>query len=152
MSQQVDERRDDVPTQLRFAKVPAGVPDESTWRFTHDPTREPEASEVTLRLEYLSVDPAMVGWIAPKKSYIEAVPKGEVMRAFGVGRVVASRFPGLSSGDCAFGFTGARTEVTMNGRMLRPIDPGVAPLTAYFGLLDIGQPKAGETVVVSAAA
>jgi hypothetical protein len=149
---------------VRFAKLPAGVPDEGTWRFTHDPTPEPAESEVTLRLEYLSVDPAMLGWITPKKSYIAPVPEGEVMRAFGVGRVVASRFPGLKIGDQAFGFTGVQTEVTMNGRLLRPIDPALAPLpkqmgglgmtgfTAYFGLLDIGRPEEGETVVVSAAA
>ncbi len=156
--------RSDNPTQVRFAQLPAGVPDDATWRFTHDPTPEPEEGEVTLRLEYISIDPAMRGWITPKKSYIEAVPEGDVMRAFGVGRVTKSRFPGLKVGDYAFGFTGVQTEATMNGRMLRPIDPKLAPLpkqmgglgmtgfTAYFGLLDIGQPKEGETVVVSAAA
>ena len=159
-----DRQPHDGPTQVRFVQLPRGVPDESTWRFTHDPTPEPAEGEVTLRLEYISIDPAMRGWITPKKSYIEAVPTGEVMRAFGVGRVVASRYPGLQVGDYAFGFTGVRTEVTMNGRTLWPIDPSLAPLqkqmgglgmtgfTAYFGLLDIGQPKAGETVVISSAA
>ncbi len=164
MTQRNTDARAESPTQVRVATVPSGVPDESTWKFSHDPTPEPADGEVTLRLEYLSVDPAMVGWITPKKSYIEAVSPGDVMRAFGVGRVVASRFPGLSEGDYGFGFTGAQSEVTMGGRMLRPIDPNLAPLqkqmgglgmtgfTAYFGLLDIGRPKEGETVVVSAAA
>jgi NADPH-dependent curcumin reductase CurA len=164
MSAQDDEQSDDTPTQVRLSKLPSGVPDESTWRFTHDPTPEPADGEVTLRIEWLSIDPAMVGWITPKKSYIEAVPEGEVMRAFGLGRVVASRSPRLSVGDYAFGFTGVQTEATMNAMMLRPIDPSIAPLekqmgglgmtgfTAYFGLLDLGQPKEGETVVVSAAA
>lgn len=164
MSERNDEARAQRPTQVRVAAVPSGVPDQSIWKYTQDPTPEPADGEVTLRLEYLSVDPAMIGWITPKKSYIEAVPPGEVMRAFGVGRVIKSRYSGLLEGDYAFGFTGAQTEATMHGRMLRPIDPALAPLekqmgglgmtgfTAYFGLLDLGQPKKGETIVVSAAA
>jgi len=154
----------DAVTQVRFATPPAGVPDDDTWRFTHNPTPEPAEGEVTLRVEYLSIDPAMRGWITPKKSYIAPVARDEVMRAFGVGRVIASRFDGLQVGDYAFGFTGAQSEATLNGRMLRPIDPDFAPIpkqmgglgmtgfTAYFGLLDIGRPEEGETVVVSAAA
>ena len=159
-----EEAKADSPTQVRVAALPSGVPDERIWKYTRDPTPEPAEGEVTLRLEYLSVDPAMIGWITPKKSYIEAVPLGEVMRAFGLGRVIKTRFPRLAEGDYAFGFTGVQTEATLGGRTLRPIDPDLAPLqkqmgglgmtgfTAYFGLLDLGRPKEGETLVVSAAA
>jgi NADPH-dependent curcumin reductase CurA len=151
-------------TQIRFAKSAIGIPSAETWAFTHDPIAEPQDGEISIKLHYLSVDPAMKGWITNKKSYIEPVKLGEVMRGFGVAEVTASRSDFYQVGDFCTGFTGIQTHATLSGRLLRKIDPSFAPLTrfmgglgmpgftAYFGLLDIGKPQAGETVVVSSAA
>lgn len=151
-------------TQVRFAKPAEDIPSDETWAFTHDAVAEPEDGEISIKLHYLSVDPAMKGWITDKKSYIEPVKPGEVMRGFGVAEVLKSRSDFYQPGDFCTGFTGIQTHATINGRLLRKIDPGLAPLTrfmgglgmpgftAYFGLLDIGQPRPGETVVVSSAA
>jgi NADPH-dependent curcumin reductase CurA len=119
---------------------------------------------VLVRVLYLSLDPAMRGWMNAGKSYVAPVGLGDVMRAGGVGRVVTSNDPTLAAGDLVVGITGIQDYVVSKAAGLRKIDPQVAPpprylgalgmtgLTAYFGLLDIGQPKEGETVVVSAAA
>ncbi|MBY6191102.1 NADP-dependent oxidoreductase [Microbulbifer agarilyticus] len=151
-------------TQVRFAKPATGLPTAETWAFSHDPLPEPKEGEVSIRLHYLSIDPAMKGWITNKRSYIESVPLGEVMRGFGVGEVIASRTDYFQVGDFCTGFTGIQTHATLDGRTLRKVDPQLAPLsrymgglgmtgfTGYFGLLDIGKPQAGETVVVSSAA
>lgn len=151
-------------TQVRFAKETAGLPTADTWQFTHDALPDPQEGEISIKTHYVSVDPAMKGWITDKKSYIEPVKPGEVMRGFGVAEVIASRSDYYQVGDFCTGFTGIQTHATLNGRMLRKIDPSLAPLsrfmgglgmpgfTAYFGLLDIGKPKEGETVVVSSAA
>lgn len=151
-------------TQVRFAKPATGLPAAETWAFSHDPLPEPKEGEVSIRLHYLSIDPAMKGWITNKRSYIESVPLGEVMRGFGVGEVIASRTDYFQVGDFCTGFTGIQTLATLDGRTLRKVDPQLAPLsrymgglgmtgfTGYFGLLDIGKPQAGETVVVSSAA
>lgn len=152
------------PTQIRLLQSPRGLPDANTWQFSHDPIPEPAEGEISIKLHYLSIDPAIKGWITNKKSYIDAVTPGDVMRGFGVAEVIASRSDYYQVGDFCTGFTGIQTHATLNGRMLRKIDPNLAPLsrfmgglgmpgfTAYFGLLDIGQPQAGETVVVSSAA
>lgn len=151
-------------TQIRFCKPAKGLPARETWQFTHDPIAEPEAGEISVKMHYLSVDPAMKGWISDKKSYIEPVKLGEVMRGFGVAEVIKSNSDYYAVGDFCTGFTGIQTHATMNSRLLRKIDSTLAPLsqfmsglgmpgfTAYFGLLDIGKPQAGETVVVSSAA
>ena len=136
----------------------------SDFEFITVPAGEPGAEEVLVRVLYLSLDPAMRGWMNEGKSYIAPVGLGEVMRAGGVGRVVKSNDPTLAAGDLVVGITGIQDYVVSKAAGLRKIDPQVAPLprylgalgmtglTAYFGLLDIGQPKEGETVVVSAAA
>ena len=117
-----------------------------------------------LRMSHISVDPGMRGWITPKRSYMPPVKPGEVMRAFGVGEVVESRAEGIAAGDWMTGFTGVQSEAALSARSLRKIDTrfasprdylsglGMTGYTAYFGLLDVGQPARGETVVVSAAA
>jgi hypothetical protein len=106
----------------------------------------------------------MRGWMNEGKTYIAPVGLGEVMRALGIGRVVDSQDPHLVVGDVVVGLTGIQDYVVANARALTKVDPRMAPLprylgalgmpglTAYFGLLDIGQPKEGETVLVSAAA
>lgn len=151
-------------TQVRFAKEAVGLPTTDTWQITHDPIAAPEDGEISVKIHYVSIDPAMKGWISKKKSYIEPVELGEVMRGFGVAEVTASRSDYYHVGDFCTGFTGIQTHATVNSRMLRKIDPKLAPLsrfmgglgmpgfTGYFGLLDIGKPQEGETVVVSSAA
>ena len=136
----------------------------SDFEFITVPAGEPGAGEVLVRVLYLSLDPAMRGWMNAGKSYVAPVGLGEVMRAGGVGRVVKSNDPTFADGDLVVGMTGIQDYVVSKAAGLRKIDPQVAPLprylgalgmtglTAYFGLLDIGQPKEGETVVVSAAA
>ena len=136
----------------------------SDFEFITVPAGEPGAGEVLVRVLYLSLDPAMRGWMNEGKSYVAPVGLGEVMRAGGVGRVVKSNDPTLADGDLVVGMTGIQDYVVSKAAGLRKINPQVAPLprylgalgmtglTAYFGLLDIGQPKEGETVVVSAAA
>jgi NADPH-dependent curcumin reductase CurA len=106
----------------------------------------------------------MRGWITPKRSYMPPVQPGEVMRALGVGEVVESRAEGVAVGDWMTGFTGVQSEAVLPARALRKIDTrfasprdylsglGMTGYTAYFGLLDVGKPMAGETVVISAAA
>lgn len=150
--------------RVRLDVIPPGLPDAKTWRWTQEPAREPEEGEVKLAVRYISVDPAMAGWIQPMRSYAEPVKPGDVMKAFGIGEVVASRNDRNKIGDFVFGFTGVQTDVTLPGKGLRKLDPKIVPLpkylgglgmpgfTGYFGLTDIGQPKEGETVVVSAAA
>jgi NADPH-dependent curcumin reductase CurA len=112
----------------------------------------------------LSLDPAMRGWMNDVPSYIPPVGIGEVMRAIGVGQVVASKHDSLSEGDYVTGLFGIQEYATLPGEALTAVDHELAPLatylnvlgmpgmTAYFGLLDIGQPQEGETVVVSGAA
>lgn len=153
-----------ISTRVRLAKVPLGLPGPETWSWTHEPAREPSDGEVALAVKYVSVDPAMSGWIQPLRSYSEQVRVGDVMRAFGIGQVISSRADKLKVGDYVFTFTGVQTDVTLSAKGLRKLDPSLAPLpkymsglgwtgfTGYFGMTDIGQPKEGETVVVSAAA
>src|SRR6476469_4837219 len=112
----------------------------------------------------LSLDPAMRGWMNDVPSYVPPVGLGEEMRAIGVGQVVESKHDGLSEGDHVPGLFGIQEYATLSGDALTPVDAGLAPLatylnvlgmpgmTAYFGLLDIGDPQPGETVVVSGAA
>jgi len=152
------------PVQVRMAEYPTGMPDSSTWSFSHDPLPPVREGNVRLRVSHLSIDPGMRGWITPKKSYMASVRPGETMRAFGVGEVVESSFAALRPGDWATGFTGVQTEAVLPGKTLRKIDVSLAPAsaylsglgmtgyTAYFGLLDVGKPQRGETVVVSSAA
>lgn len=106
----------------------------------------------------------MRGWITPKRSYMPPVQAGEVMRAFGVGEVLESCSDGIEVGDWMTGFTGVQSEAVLLARNLRKIDTrlasprdylsglGMTGFTAYFGMLDVGNPAADETIVVSAAA
>jgi NADPH-dependent curcumin reductase len=150
--------------QYRLAARPAGLPKRTDWQFTETPMAEPHEGEVLVRNLYLSLDPAMRGWMNEGKSYIAPVGIGEVMRAGGVGKVIASNHPRFAAGDYVGGMLGIQEYALFSGEHLTKIDPNLAPLpkflnplgmpgmTAYFGLLDVGQPKAQETVVVSAAA
>src|SRR5438270_5602790 len=150
--------------QFRLAARPTGLPQRSDWNYTEEPVRDPGPGEVVVQNLYISLDPAMRGWMNEGRSYIESVKFGEVMRAGAVGRVVASLDGNFQSGDYVFGVLGVQEYAVTMGKALTKVDPALAPLpvflsalgstglTAYFGLLEIGQPKPGETVVVSGAA
>jgi NADPH-dependent curcumin reductase CurA len=141
-----------------------GLPRPTDWDHTEAAVGEPGDGEFLVRVLYLSLDPAMRGWMNEGKSYVPPVEIGEVMRAGGVGRVVASRHPDFAVGDHLTGMFGVQEYCLSNGRAVTKVDPTLAPLptylgilgmtgmTAYFGLLDVGRPQPGQTVVVSGAA
>jgi NADPH-dependent curcumin reductase CurA len=154
--------------QFRLAARPVGMPKPTDWQQTEEPLAPLQDGEVRVKVLYLSLDPAMRGWMNEGKSYIRPVAIGEVMRAGGIGVVEASHSPHVAVGDTLAGSFGVQQywtgPVDAKAAAAMKIDPALAPLpawlnvlgmpgmTAYFGLTDIGQPKAGETVVVSAAA
>lgn len=150
--------------QIRLAARPVGLPKRSDWRFTEEAVPQPGAGQVLVKVLYVSLDPAMRGWMNEGRSYIAPVAIGEVMRAGAAGRIVASNHPRFAVGDYVTGALGVQEYALSDGQGLFKVDPNLAPLpvflgtlgmpgmTAYFGLLDIGRPQAGETVVVSAAA
>ncbi len=154
--------------QYRLAARPIGMPKPQDWTYAFAPIPELADGEMLVKVLYLSLDPAMRGWMNEGKSYIRPVGIGEVMRAGGAGTVIASRSPRFQVGDTVCGGTGvqqywagAADDKTAG---FYKVDPASAPLpkylnalgmpgmTAYFGLLEVGLPKAGETVVVSGAA
>src|SRR5215210_7420475 len=140
------------------------MPGRDAWDLVEEPPREPGEGEALVKVLLLSLDPAMRGWMNDVPSYVPPVGIGEVMRAIGVGEVVASKHPRLQEGDFVTGLFGVQEYATLPGDALTPVDAELAPLaaylnvlgmpgmTAYFGLLDIGRPQEGETVVVSGAA
>jgi NADPH-dependent curcumin reductase len=153
-----------VNQQLRLAARPVGLPGAGDWEYANEPVADPAEGEVLVKILYISLDPAMRGWMNEGRSYVRAVEIGEVMRAFAAGRVIASQYPGLAVGDYVTGLLGTQGYALLDGGSLTKVDTELAPLptylgtlgmpglTAYFGLLDIGRPVEGETVVVSAAA
>jgi NADPH-dependent curcumin reductase CurA len=153
-----------VNRQFRLAARPVGTPKRSDWEFVTEPVADPLEGQLLVKVLYLSLDPAMRGWMNDAKSYIAPVAIGEVMRAGGVGKVLASRNSRFGVGDYVSGMTGVQDYRLTDGKGFTRVDPKLAPLTvylnvlglpgmtAYFGLLDVGQPKAGEMVVVSGAA
>jgi NADPH-dependent curcumin reductase CurA len=150
--------------QVRLAQRPEGLPAPEVWEHTTEPIPEPGDGQVVVEVEYVSLDPAMRGWMNDVPSYIPPVGLGEVMRAGGVGKVIASKSDRFAEGDYVSGMTGAQEYVALDARGVTPADTSIAPaptwlgalgmtgLTAYFGLLDVGEPKEGDTVVVSGAA
>ena len=150
--------------QITLAARPSGMPKLSDFKLVESPVPEPGPGEFVVRMLYVSVDPYMRGRMNDVKSYAPPVQIGEVMGAGAVGKVVASQNAQFQAGDMVEGFFGWQQFGVSNGTGVRKIDPTLAPvstalgvlgmpgLTAYFGLLDIGKPRAGETVVVSGAA
>ncbi|HEV7979915.1 NADP-dependent oxidoreductase [Amycolatopsis sp.] len=151
-------------TQYRLAARPVGIPKPSDWEQTHEPTPEAEDGQFRVQVDYLSLDPAMRSWMNAGRSYVPPVEIGEVMRAAGTGTVLDSRHPDFHAGDTVSGVFGAQRYAVSDGKGVTKLDLSLAPapvqlgtlgisgITAYFGLLDIGRPEAGQTVVVSAAA
>ena len=150
--------------QFRFAKRPHGLPTRDTWKLTEEPVPDPVDGEIAVQVLYISLDPAMRTWLNDGESYVQPVGVGEVMRALGIGRVLASRDPNFEEGDHVSGLLGVQRYAVVPARSAVKVADELAPLpsylnalgipgmTAYFGLLEIGQPREGETVVVSAAA
>ena len=155
--------------QVRLARRPVGLPVLADWSFTAEPVAPPEPGGVLVKTLMLSLDPAMRGWMNEGKSYIAPVGIDEVMRAGGIGVVLASENPAFAIGDHVSGALGVQEYARFGSRQLgrgelaridlRIGTPtqwlnvlGMPGMTAYFGLLDVGQPKPGETVVVSGAA
>jgi NADPH-dependent curcumin reductase CurA len=153
-----------VNTQCRLAARPVGLPKPTDWAFTEEPVPSPADGEFLVRVEYLSIDPAMRTWMNAGRSYVPPVEIGEVMRAAGVGRIVESRHADFAVGDEVYGVFGVQRYALSDGRGVTPVDTTLAPapvhlgvlgisgLTAYFGLLDVGRPEPGQTVVISGAA
>lgn len=152
-------------TQLVLARRPApGRVTADCFALREAPLQEPGEGEIRVKIAYVSLDPAMRGWINDVRSYMPPVGIGEVMRAYAAGYVEASRHPDFKAGDAVQSVLGVQqySVVRGGGRVIK-VDTSKAPLerwvgglgmpgwTAYFGLLEVGQPKAGETVVVSAA-
>ena len=150
--------------QARLAARPTGMPKRSDWNFVDEALRDPNEGELLVKVTHISLDPAMRGWMNEGKSYIRPVAIDEVMRAGAAGRVVASKHPGFKEGDEVAGNFGVQQYAISDGKGVRKVDTTFAPLerylgalgmpgmTAYFGLLDIGKPTPGQTVVVSGAA
>jgi len=153
--------------QFRLAARPVGMAKASDWKMTTEPVAEPADGQVLVKVLMLSLDPAMRGWMNEGRSYIAPVGIGEVMRAGGIGRVQASKNSAFAEGDLVGGGFGIQEYCLVADPKkfsLHKIDPrlgtpaqwlnalGMPGMTAYFGLLDVGQPKEGDTVVVSGAA
>jgi NADPH-dependent curcumin reductase CurA len=149
--------------QILLKSRPVGMPRLENFEMVELPAPEPGEGEVLTRTLFLSLDPYMRGRMNETKSYAAPVPIGGVMGGETVGEVVASRAPGFTAGDIVVGFGNWQDYAVLPAKSLRKLDPAAAPVStalgvlgmpgrsAYVGLLDIGQPKAGETVVVSAA-
>jgi NADPH-dependent curcumin reductase CurA len=150
--------------QVRLAARPDGLPKDSDWRFTEEPVPQPREGEALVAVSHVSLDPAMRAWMNEGATYVEDVKVGEVMRAGAVGRVLESKAEGFSEGDAVRGVLGVQQYALAKARDLEKIDETLAPIqtylgtlgwpgmTAYFGLLDIGRPEEGDTVVISGAA
>lgn len=144
---------------------PEGMPDATTWSLETAAIPEPGEGEVLIRQHYVSLDPAMRGWLNDARSYIAPVEIGAVMRAGSVGQVIkANNHPKLKEGDFVSGWGGVQQYTVTDGENWYPVDPKVAPLpmyigtlgmpgmTAYFGILQEGKIKEGDVVLVSGAA
>src|SRR5688572_27039241 len=150
--------------QVRLAARPVGLPKPGDWQFTDEAVADPGVGQILVEVSYLSLDPAMRGWMNEGRSYIKPVAIGEVMRAGGAGKVIASKHPKFREGDIVTGGFGVQQFAVSDGKGVHKVDTRLVPLTtylgtlgmpgmtAYFGLLDVGKPKEGETVVVSGAA
>jgi len=151
--------------EVRLKARPTGIPQAEHFEIVQAPIPKPEEGQVMVRNLFVSVEPAMRGWVSSIGNYSEPVPLGGVMRSFAVGRVVESRSPDFVAGDVVTGLFGWQDYAVVEGnKVQRKVDEldlpistalgvlGLNGLTAYFALLELGQPKAGDTVLVSTAA
>ena len=152
--------------KILLVQRPVEMFTDACFEVVEDDVPEPGEGEALVQLEYFSLDPAMRGWVRDERSYLPPVQLGEVMRSGGAGRIVASKNPALPVGSAVMGMLGWQEYALIGGAtgaMANPLPDGIELLdslslfgstgvTAYFGVLDVGQPKAGETFVVSGAA
>lgn len=153
----------DTNRRIVMASRPTAYPEPQHFRLEEVPAPKPAEGEALVEVEWLSLDPYMRGRMREGPSYATPVQVGEVMTGGVVGRVVESRTPELAAGDIVDGSLGWQEYAVARPSQLRKVDPGLAPIstavgvlgmpgmTAYFGLLDVGQPEVGDTLVVSAA-
>ncbi len=152
----------DMNRRWLLARRPVGMVSESDFRLDSSPVPVPADGQVLVRNRWIAFEPAMRGWIDDSPSYIPPVPIDDVMRGMACGEVTQSRLDGFEPGDLVMGMTGWQ-EFAIGDAGLRKLPPGTDPrcalsvlgipgITAYFGLLEIGQPREGDTVVVSGAA
>jgi len=153
----------DIARRFLLASRPVGEPKASDFRLEEFPVPAPGPGQILVRTLYLSLDPYMRGRMSDAPSYAAPVPLGGVMEGGTVGEVIASNNPAFAVGDIVLGRTGWQTHALSDGANLRKVDPSLAPvstalgvlgmpgMTAYAGLLEVGQPKTGETLVVAAA-
>ena len=150
--------------QLLFVKRPEGEADASTWSLEQHPIPEISDGQILVKQHYVSLDPAMRGWMNDARSYIAPMEIGSVMRAGSVGEVVATKHPKFEVGQYVVGTGGVQQYAVTDGKGFYHVDPKLAPLpiyigalgmpgmTAYFGITEVGKVKEGETVLVSGAA
>jgi len=148
---------------VRLKRRPAGQVAADDFAILDEPLAEPKDGEIRVRIAYVSLDPAMRGWISEGRSYVGPVAVGDVMRAYAAGHVELSRNPRFAVGDAVTGLLGVQSHAVSDGRGVIKVDEQLAPLpswlgglgmpghTAYFGLKHVADVKPGETVVVSAA-
>ena len=150
--------------QLKLAKRPVGMPDKDTWTLEASETPSVGEGQILIKNHYISLDPAMRGWMNDVKSYIPPVQIGEVMRAGSIGEVVESKHPNFSKGDVLSGWGGVQQYSLSDGQGYYKVDTSLAPMptyigtlgmpgmTAYFGILEVGKIKEGDRVLVSGGA
>ena len=150
--------------QLILVKRPEGLPDASTWTLKTNSIPAISDGEFLVQQYYVSLDPAMRGWMNDSKSYIEAIAIGDVMRAGSIGKIIKSNHADFNIGDTVTGWGGVQQYAIGAEKMWYKVDTKLAPMpmylgtlgmpgmTAYFGILEVGKIKAGDVVLVSAAA
>lgn len=149
---------------VRLASRPVGMVTRDNFEFAEEAVPEPGEGQFRVKVDYISLDPAMRGWMAEGRSYVPPVELGTTMRGYAAGHVEASNNPGFRQGDAVVGLFGVQQYALSDGTNVVKADTSLAPLeawvgglgmpgvTAYFGLLEVGEAKEGDTVVVSAAA
>lgn len=152
-----------VNRQIKLVSRPVNYPMESDFSLVESPMPQPGEGEVLIQALWLSLDPYMRGRMRDERSYATPVELGQVMVGGVAGRIIQSRTPAFREGEIVEGSLGWQEYAVSDGRNLRRVDLGLGPLstalgilgmpgmTAYFGFLNIGQPRTGDTVVVSAA-
>ena len=150
--------------QILLATRPDGLPINSNWKIVDNNVPEINAGQILVKNKFISIDPAMRGWMNDRATYVPPIPLGSVMRALSVGEVMQSENSSFTEGDEVAGLGGVQNFCASDGEDWEKIDTalsalpmwldtlGIAGLTAYCGLLEVGKPKAGDTVLISGAA